>query len=288
MSFPATSTWLCGDRPVSIRAGEPFFLGILNVTPDSFSDGGKYLSQSEAVRRGIELLRSAHGLDVGGESTRPGAKPIPSTEERKRVIPVLQEIRKEMPHALLSIDTYKAEVALAAMELAGVDVVNDVGAGDWDQSMWGLMQRSQVGYICMHTLGRPQEMQVDPRYKHVAGEVQEFFEKKRTEWDRLKMAEKRLVFDVGIGFGKRAEDNQMLLEGDWSRLERPMAWGLSRKSFLEVTQMEKGMRSRDEALDFWNQRLLEKGLPMIWRVHDPLRAKEAWQIFSNDVAALAR
>jgi len=227
-------------------------------------------------------------LDVGGESTRPGAKPVLATEERKRVIPVLQEIRKEMPHALLSVDTYKAEVALAAMELAGVDVVNDVGAGDWDRSMWGLLEKSQVGYICMHSLGRPQEMQVNPKYDHVVWEVRDFFEKKRTEWERRKMAVERLVYDVGIGFGKRAEDNRMLLEEDWSRLGRPMAWGLSRKSFLEVTQKEKALRSRDEALDFWNQRLLERQLPMIWRVHDPLKAKEAWRIFSNDVPALAR
>ncbi|NDE84469.1 MAG: dihydropteroate synthase [Verrucomicrobia bacterium] len=288
MSFPATSTWLCGDQYVSIQAGKPFLLGILNVTPDSFSDGGKYLSRVEAVRRGIKLLQSAHGLDVGGESTRPGAEPISALEERKRVIPVLREMRKEMPHALLSIDTYKAEVALAAIELAGVDVVNDVGAGNWDVSMWGVMEKSRVGYICMHTLGRPKEMQVNPRYDQVTGEVKEFFATKRGEWEIRKMAPERLVFDVGIGFGKRPEDNRMLLEADWAGLERPLAWGLSRKSFLELTQREKGMQNRDAALDFWNQRLLERGLPMIWRVHDPLRIKEAWRIFSDDVQAMAR
>lgn len=288
MSHPATSTWLCGDRHVSIRAGKPFLLGILNVTPDSFSDGGKYLARVEAVRRGIELLQSAHGLDVGGESTRPGAEPISAVEERKRVIPVLQEMRKEMPHALLSIDTYKAEVALAAIELAGVDVVNDVGAGNWDASMWGVMEKSRVGYICMHALGRPQAMQVNPRYFQVTQEVREFFETKQGAWELKKMVPERLVFDVGIGFGKRPEDNRMLLEADWTDLERPLVWGLSRKSFLDLTQREKGMRNRDAALDFWNQKLLERGLPMIWRVHDPLRVKEAWRIFSNDVPAMAR
>ena len=288
MSFPATSTWLCGDQQVSVRAGEPFLLGILNVTPDSFSDGGKYLSQGEAVRRGVELLQSARGLDVGGESTRPGAEPVPAREERRRVVPVLQEIRKEMPHALLSIDTYKAEVALAAIELAGVNVVNDVGAGDWDPSMWGMLEKSQVGYICMHALGRPQAMQVNPRYADVVREVREFLEKKRDEWARRKMGVERLVCDVGIGFGKRAEDNRELLEADWSGLKRPVVWGLSRKSFLEVTRKERGMLSRDEALHFWNLHLLGRGLPMIWRVHDPLRVKEVGRIFSNDVPALPR
>lgn len=288
MSFPATNTWLCGDKCISLREEEPFFLGILNVTPDSFSDGGSYLSPGDAVRRGIELLQSAEGLDVGGESTRPGAEPVPAREERKRVIPVLQELRKEMPHAFLSIDTYKAEVALAAIEMAGVDVVNDVGAGDWDPGMWGVIERSPVGYICMHASGRPKEMQLDPQYEDVLREVREFFERKAAEWEKRNMAKERLVFDVGVGFGKRPGDNQRLLEAEWAESGRPMVWGLSRKSFLEWTRKERGMKTREEALDYWNQRLLAGGGAMIWRVHDPLRAKDAWRIFSNDVSALSR
>lgn len=288
MSFPATNRWLCGDQRISIPAGEPFFLGILNVTPDSFSDGGEYLSPGDAVRRGIQLLQSAQGLDVGGESTRPGAEPVSAGEERKRVIPVLRELRREMPHALLSIDTYKAEVALAAIEIAGVNVVNDVGGGTWDPDMWGILEKSRVGYVCMHASARPKEMQLNPRYGDVSQEVREFFDRKFAEWEKRGMATERLVYDVGIGFGKRPDDNRKLLEADWAGLGRPMVWGLSRKSFLEVTQREKGMRNREEALDFWNRRLWEGGLPMIWRVHDPLRARQAWRIFSNDVFTLAR
>jgi len=263
-------------------------LGILNVTPDSFSDGGKYFSQGEAVRRGVELLQSADGLDIGGESTRPGAEPVPAKEERKRVISVLKEIRKEMPHALLSVDTYKAEVAEAAIEIAGVDVVNDVGAGNWDSGMWDVIQRSRVGYICMHSSGRPKEMQVNPHYVDVVREVSQFLEKKRAEWEGRKMVSERLVYDVGIGFGKRPEDNRMLLEMDWTFLDRPLVWGLSRKSFLAVTQREKGMQNRDEALNWWNQTLLERALPMIWRVHDPLRVREMLRIFSDDPKEIAR
>ena len=288
MSFPATSTWLCGDQTVRIEARRPWLLGILNVTPDSFSDGGKYFSQGEAVRRGVELLQSADGLDIGGESTRPGAEPVPAKEERKRVISVLKEIRKEMPHALLSVDTYKAEVAEAAIEIAGVDVVNDVGAGNWDPGMWNVIQRSRVGYICMHSSGRPKEMQVNPHYVDVVREVSQFLEKKRAEWEGRKMVSERLVYDVGIGFGKRPEDNRMLLEVDWTFLDRPLVWGLSRKSFLEVTQKEKGMQNRDEALNWWNQTLLERALPMIWRVHDPLRVREMLRIFSDDPKEIAR
>ena len=288
MSFPATSTWLCGDQTVRIEARRPWLLGILNVTPDSFSDGGKYFLQGEAVRRGVELLQSADGLDIGGESTRPGAEPVPAKEERKRVISVLKEIRKEMPHALLSVDTYKAEVAEAAIEIAGVDVVNDVGAGNWDPGMWNVIQRSRVGYICMHSSGRPKEMQVNPHYVDVVREVSQFLEKKRAEWEGRKMVSERLVYDVGIGFGKRPEDNRMLLEMDWTFLDRPLVWGLSRKSFLAVTQREKGMQNRDEALNWWNQTLLERALPMIWRVHDPLRVREMLRIFSDDPKEIAR
>lgn len=288
MSFPATSTWLCGDQTVRIEARRPWLLGILNVTPDSFSDGGKYFSQGEAVRRGVELLQSADGLDIGGESTRPGAEPVPAKEERKRVISVLKEIRKEMPHALLSVDTYKAEVAEAAIEIAGVDVVNDVGAGNWDSGMWDVIQRSRVGYICMHSSGRPKEMQVNPHYVDVVKEVSQFLEKKRAEWEGRKMVSERLVYDVGIGFGKRPEDNRMLCEVDWTFLDRPLVWGLSRKSFLAVTQREKGMQNRDEALNWWNQTLLERALPMIWRVHDPLRVREMMRIFSDDPKEIAR
>ena len=288
MSFPATSTWLCGDQTVRIEARRPWLLGILNVTPDSFSDGGKYFSQAEAVRRGVELLQSADGLDIGGESTRPGAEPVPAKEERKRVISVLKEIRKEMPHALLSVDTYKAEVAEAAIEIAGVDVVNDVGAGNWDPGMWNVIQRSRVGYICMHSSGRPKEMQVNPHYVDVVREVSQFLEKKRAEWEGRKMVSERLVYDLGIGFGKRPEDNRMLLEMDWTFLDRPLVWGLSRKSFLAVTQREKGMQNRDEALNWWNQTLLERALPMIWRVHDPLRVREMLRIFSDDPKEIAR
>lgn len=263
-------------------------MGILNVTPDSFSDGGKYLSQFEAVRQGMDLLESADGLDVGGESTRPGAQPVSAQEERKRVVGVLMEIRKERPEALLSIDTYKAEVALAALEMAGVDIINDVGAGDWDPGMWEMLQRNRAGYICMHSQGRPAEMQIDPRYQNVVGEVEGVFQEKKTDWVQQGMTLERLVFDVGIGFGKRPEHNQALLEADWSRLERPLVWGLSRKSFLEFTRKEKGLAQREHALNFWHRHLLQTRAPMIWRVHDPCQAREAGEIFSNDVRTVAR
>lgn len=267
---------------------DPFLLGILNVTPDSFSDGGKFLDAAAAVRHGIRLLESADGLDVGGESTRPGAEPVDAREERKRVVAVLREIRKEMPQALLSIDTYKAEVARAAIEMAGVDVVNDVGGGAWDPGMWEVLEKTAVGYICMHSAGRPPEMQKNPHYRNVAEEVREFFATKKDAWEKRGMEVERMVLDVGIGFGKQPEHNQALLEADWRGAGRPLVWGLSRKSFLGATQGERGLRDRDQALDFWNRYLWDRGGAMIWRVHDPFRVRESRKIFSDDAHAVAR
>jgi dihydropteroate synthase len=174
MPVSATETWLCGKRTVELSSVRPFLLGILNVTPDSFSDGGKYVRQAEAVRQGMALLDAGDGVDVGGESTRPGAEPVSAKEERARVIPVLVELRRERPEAFLSVDTYKAEVAKAAVEEAGVDVINDVGAGRWDEAMLAVVARSGAGYVGMHAGGRPEEMQKNPVYREVVAEVRDF------------------------------------------------------------------------------------------------------------------
>jgi dihydropteroate synthase len=251
-------------------------LGILNVTPDSFSDGGRYQRVDAAVKHGLQLCEEGDGLDVGGESTRPGAEAISAKEERGRVIPVLQQIRKERPDIFLSVDTYKVEVARAAFEEAGVDVVNDVSGGRWDEGMWDWVASVGVGYVCMHAGGRPKEMQKDPSYQNVVQEVGYFFEERMNGMDKVGIEAERVVLDVGVGFGKLAEHNRALLEGDWGGLSRPLMWGLSRKSFLGVTEKEKGLRSRDEALDWWHRELLRRGNPMVWRVHEPARVKSTF------------
>ena len=273
MNPPATKGWQCGNRRIEIKATRPFLLGILNVTPDSFSDGGKYQRVDAAVRHGLKLCEEGDGVDVGGESTRPGAEAISSKEERERVIPVLQQIRKERSDAFLSLDTYKAEVAKAAFEEAGVDVVNDVSGGRWDEGMWDWVASVGVGYVCMHAGGRPKEMQKDPSYQNVVQEVGYFFEERMNGMEKAGIVAERVVLDVGVGFGKLAEHNRALLEGEWGGLDRPLMWGLSRKSFLGVTEKEKGLRNRDEALDWWHRELLQRGKPMVWRVHEPARVK---------------
>lgn len=271
MPVSATETWLCGKRTVELSSVRPFLLGILNVTPDSFSDGGKYVRQAEAVRQGMALLDAGDGVDVGGESTRPGAEPVSAKEERARVIPVLVELRRERPEAFLSVDTYKAEVAKAAVEEAGVDVINDVGAGRWDEAMLAVVARSGAGYVGMHAGGRPEEMQKNPVYREVVAEVRDFLAQRLERLATAGVARERVLLDVGIGFGKTLEHNRALLEADWSGLERPLLWGLSRKSFLEATKVEKKMKDREEALAWWHRELLARRQPMVWRVHDPRR-----------------
>ena len=276
MPVSATEAWLCGNRTFELSPQRPFLLGILNVTPDSFSDGGKFLREGEAVRQGIALLEEGDGVDVGGESTRPGAEPVSAKEERARVIPVLKKLRKERPEAFLSVDTYKAEVARAAIGEAGVDVVNDVGAGRWDEEMISVVSGSRVGYVCMHAGGKPREMQKNPVYGDVVADVGEFLSGRLGSLVAAGVEKTRVLLDVGIGFGKTEEHNRALLEADWSELGRPLLWGLSRKSFLEATRVEKGMKDREEALDAWNRYLLSRHQPMAWRVHDPLRIRTAW------------
>jgi len=274
MTSPATQTWLCGKKSIRIPVSRPLILGILNVTPDSFSDGGKFAHTADAVRQGILLFQAADGVDVGGESTRPGAEGISAKEERARVIPVLKELRKEMPTGFLSVDTYKAEVAKAAIGEAGVDVVNDVGGGAWDPGMWEAIASTGVGYVCMHAGGKPKEMQKNPSYQDVVKEVGDILIEKLGKMTEAGISQERVVLDVGIGFGKSTEHNRTLLEADWTGLCRPLLWGLSRKSFLATTQLEKKLKDRDEALDWWHRELLRKGGGMVWRVHDPERVRK--------------
>ena len=271
MPVSATEAWLCGNRTIELSPERPFLLGILNVTPDSFSDGGRFAQPRDAVRQGIALLEEGNGVDVGGESTRPGAEPVSAKEERARVIPVLKELRKERPEAFLSVDTYKAEVAKAAIGEAGVDAINDVGAGKWDEGMISVIAGDRVGYVCMHAGGKPKDMQKNPHYSDVVAEVGKFMKERLEALVVAGVERTRVLLDAGIGFGKTVEHNRALLEADWSGLERPLLWGLSRKSFLEATKTEKKMKDRDEALDWWNRELLVRRQPMVWRVHDPKR-----------------
>ena len=208
-------------------------MGILNLTPDSFSDGGKYLKTEDAVQRAREMVeQGADLLDIGGESSRPGAEAISERQELSRVMPVLERLSGRIP-VPISIDTTKIGVARAALE-TGVSIINDVGANRQEAGMWELVAESGAGYVCMHMQGTPKTMQMDPVYGDVVNEVKEFF------WNRLERLKgcgvkgEQIIFDPGIGFGKKIEHNLALLKGlkEFASLDRPLLLGVSRKLFL--------------------------------------------------------
>lgn len=208
-------------------------MGIVNVTPDSFSDGGKYLDPDAAVAHGLELARQgADLLDVGGESTRPGAHPVDAAEELRRVVPVIERLAAQVPIPI-SVDTTKPAVAAAALA-AGACVVNDVGAARAEAAMWRLVAERGAGYVCMHSQGTPLTMQRNPVYADVVREVADFFRETRARLAAAGVADEQVVFDVGIGFGKTPAHNLQLLRAleGFRTLGRPLLLGVSRKSFL--------------------------------------------------------
>jgi dihydropteroate synthase len=206
-------------------------MGVVNVTPDSFSDGGRYLDAKAAVAHGEELVRDgAEILDVGGESTRPGAEPVDAGEEKRRVEPVVAGLAGA---ATVSIDTSKATVAEAALD-AGASIVNDVTALRGDPEMAALCAERKVALVLMHMPGDPRTMQDDPRYEDVVDEVKAFLAERVEFAVREGVAEERIWLDPGIGFGKTVEHNLELLRrlGELRELGRPLVIGTSRKSFI--------------------------------------------------------
>ena len=213
-------------------------MGILNVTPDSFSDGGRFLEAGAAIGRGRALVaEGADIVDVGGESTRPGAQPVPAAEELRRVLPViagLAEAMSSMPgHPQISVDTYKAEVAGAALA-AGASLVNDVSAFRADPEMAALVAQSGAECCLMHMLGEPRTMQRDPRYEDVVDDVKAFLQERLEFAVGEGVAPERILLDPGIGFGKTEAHNLELLRrlGELLTLGAPIVIGTSRKGFL--------------------------------------------------------
>lgn len=207
--------------------------GIVNVTPDSFSDGGRFLDAETAIAHALHLVdQGAEILDIGGESTRPGAAPVSEAEELRRVIPVVEQLapRVKVP---ISIDTIKPVVARAALA-AGASIVNDVAANREDDAMWRVVAEAGAGYVCMHMQGTPQTMQVGPVYADVVGDVGDFFRDRLERLNACGVKPEQVMLDVGIGFGKTLEHNLQLLAGlrGFTKLQRPLMLGVSRKSFI--------------------------------------------------------
>jgi dihydropteroate synthase len=213
---------------------DPLVMGILNVTPDSFSDGGRYLKADEAVTRAEEMVDAgADIIDIGGESTRPGATAVGEDEEMERVIPVIRRI-KESWDIPISIDTYKARVARAAVEEAGADMVNDISALRFSAGMAGTVAQLNVPVVLMHIRGLPGTMQDQPRYGDVIAEIHDYLGERIEFAVAGGIAREKIILDPGIGFGKRVEDNIAIIRQlkRFTDFSLPLLIGISRKSFL--------------------------------------------------------
>ena len=226
-----TVTWKIGSHTLGLDQG--VIMGILNVTPDSFSDGGHYLEMEPALEQARVMIEEGAGIiDVGGESTRPGADPVSIPEELRRTIPIIEALRDEW-NGFISIDTSKAEVAQKALA-AGADIVNDVSGLRGDAGMIDTCGESGCGVVVMHMQGQPRTMQANPHYDNVVGEIRGFFEERHETLTASGIDAECLCFDPGIGFGKTLDHNLILL-AHLDRLvvrDRPLLIGISRKSFI--------------------------------------------------------
>ncbi len=252
-------------------------MGILNVTPDSFSDGGQFLDVNAAVEQGVALVaEGADIVDIGGESTRPRATPVSVEDELRRVLPVVEALSKRIT-VPISIDTMKPDVARAALE-KGASIVNDVASNRSDEEMWRIVAEYGAGYICMHMQGTPQTMQEIPSYENVVEEVNDFFAERLSRLQDRGVQARQIVLDVGIGFGKTAEHNLRLLRHlrSFTKWERPLLLGVSRKSFLgKLTGAEVLERlPASLACASW---AVQNGVQII-RTHDVAATKQAVQM----------
>jgi dihydropteroate synthase len=259
------ATWKVNGKVIDLT-NRALLMGVLNVTPDSFSDGGEFFATESAVRHGQEMSRSgAEIIDVGGESSRPGAQPISPNEERERVLPVLKELTQTVS-AHLSIDTWKASVARAALD-AGAVIINDITGGRGDPGMFALAAEKGAALIIMHMQGTPETMQLNPTYRDVVAEVADFFRQQFALAVRWGIDPRCIAFDPGIGFGKTPAQNLDLL-ANLSRLRvnhRPIVVGVSRKSFLG--KITGAPFARGEATVAMTSLLRERGAHVL-RVHD--------------------
>lgn len=220
-------------------------VGIVNVTPDSFSDGGKFLDADAAIRHALELIREgADMIDVGGESTRPKATPVTETEELRRVLPVIEGLAGQVK-VPISIDTMKPSVARAALQ-AGASIVNDVAANRDDDAMWRVIAEADAAYVVMHMQGTPRTMQAAPAYADVVAEVSAFFDDRLARLSRAGVRREHVVLDPGLGFGKTLEHNLQLLArlDSFTKWNRPLMLGASRKSFVGQLAGDAGAAQR--------------------------------------------
>ena len=259
--------WQIADRAVDLSQ-HSIIMGVLNTTPDSFSDGGEFFTTGKAVEHGARMAaEGAQIIDVGGESARPGAEPVSAEEELSRVLPVIVKLREKVS-AFISIDTTKAVVALGALE-AGASIINDVTGGRGDPEMMKLAAEKKAAFIIVHMQGTPRTMQENPHYDDVVGEVADFFRQQYGRALECGIDSMAIAFDPGIGFGKTVEHNLELLS-NLPRLrvhDRPIVVGVSRKSSLGKMIGSAEMSDRLAPTIAFTALLRERGANIL-RVHD--------------------
>lgn len=282
----AVTAWVAPSADLPTRAGvlplsrRPVVMGILNVTPDSFSDGGQHASTEAAIAHGRRLVEEGADLvDVGGESTRPGAEPVAVDLELARVVPVVQALAEE--GAIVSVDTTKAPVAEAALE-AGAAIVNDVSAGTADPALLRVVAAAGVPWVAMHARGTPRDMQDDPQYDDVVAEVFDHLAGAVRRARAAGIAPEALVLDPGIGFGKTAEHNLAIIDAlrDFRSLGAPVLLGASRKSFLGLVTGVEDAAARVVSSVAVAVLAADAGASIL-RVHDVAETVEALKVASS-------
>jgi len=275
--FSTKTTFNCRGRLLDLSA--PIVMGIINVTPDSFYDGGKLNNEKDVLLYTEKMLQEGAGiLDVGGMSSRPGANMVSEEEELTRVIPAIKTISKHFPEAIISIDTWRSKVVREAVD-HGASMANDISAGELDENLWKTAAELKLPYVLMHMQGRPADMQSNPQYEDVVKEVFEFFKKKILMLNAIGIHD--IILDPGFGFGKTVEHNFQLLQhlNTFRLFGLPILTGISRKSMIcKVLQV-----NPDGALNgtsVLNAVALLNGAAIL-RVHDVKEAKEATRLIKK-------
>jgi dihydropteroate synthase len=256
--------------------GKPLIMGILNLTPDSFYDGGKYSDVNDVLRDAEERIKQgADIIDIGAASSRPNAKEIDEADEWIRLAPVLKELRKKFPSSFISVDTYRSSIAKKAAE-AGADIINDISGGNLDEKMFEVVSKLDVAYVLMHMQGTPQTMQQDPQYGDVVFEIKNELEQKTKRLTALNF--KNIILDVGFGFGKTTEHNYQLLKQlpQFSELGFPILAGVSRKSMINKVIKTNPVTALN-GTTVLNTIALLNGASIL-RVHDVTEAKQAIEL----------
>lgn len=262
-----------------VDLSSPKVMGILNVTPDSFYDGGKYNNEYEILNQTEKMLfDGATFIDVGAYSSRPGAKHISEDEELKRITPVIKSLIENFPEIIISVDTFRSKIAKETVEI-GASIINDISGGNMDNNMFNTVANLQVPYILMHMLGTPQNMQLNPKYENVITDIVKYFTEKIYKLHKLKLND--IIIDVGFGFGKTIKDNFEILKNlsYFKHLEAPILAGVSRKSMLYKTLQINATEALN-ATTVANTIALLNGANIL-RVHDVREANEAIKIVNQ-------